>query len=108
MYTWPDAVSDLDFNLIHLYRCLIKAAKAFQQDWIFYVGYLYQNLIYLNWTPNYGICRDITWPDAACSSIILKRSSINAFIERLRGCESLFFNTDTLVCCINLGVLRLS
>ena len=99
------------------------------QDWIFYVGYLYQNLIYLNWTPNYSVCAwllklaigpglrplaKVSTGAEACgsssrinkasgpgrrplanSSIILKDidRSINALP---RGCESLFFNTDTL------------
>ena len=125
------------------------------QDWIFYVGYLYQNLIYLNWTPNYSVCgcrsrkywllktcqhgaastcraahmhstcraastcRKYAKVSTGClsklyscgsssrinkasgplrlanSSIILKEidCSINALP---RGCESLFFNTDTL------------
>ena len=68
--------SDLDFNLIYFWNTMIinpfgcLSSTSFSklqqprgshvsctiypdlQDWIFYVGYLYQNLIYLNWTPN--------------------------------------------------------
>ena len=111
--------SDLDFNLIYFWNtmiinpfgCLsstsfIKLQQATGiyasstmypdlQDWIFYVGYLYQNLIYLNWTPNYSVCAWLLKLEKANSSIILKDidRSINALP---RGCSSLFLNTDTL------------
>merc|ERR1711972_524094 len=26
------------------------------QDWIFYIGYLYQDLVYSDWTPSYSVC----------------------------------------------------
>ena len=63
--------------------------------WIFYIGYLYQNLTYLNWCSQsiMGLVNN------AHSSIILKEisCSINALP---RGCESLFLNTDTLFACL--------
>ena len=111
--------SDLDFNLIYFWNTMIinpfgcLSSTSFSklqqasgshvsctiypdlQDWIFYVGYLYQNLIYLNWTPNYSVCAWLLKLEKANSSIILKDidRSINALP---RGCSSLFFNTDTL------------
>ena len=115
--------SDLDFNLIYFWNTMIinpfgcLSSTSFSklqqasgshvsctiypdlQDWIFYVGYLYQNLIYLNWTPNYSVCawllKLVEIKPLANSSIILKDidRSINALP---RGCSSLFFNTDTL------------
>ena len=116
--------SDLDFNLIYFWNTMIinpfgclssttSSTAGFSklqqprgshvsctiypdlQDWIFYVGYLYQNLIYLNWTPNYSVCAWLLKLEKANSSIILKDidRSINALP---RGWSSLFFNTDTL------------
>jgi F-type H+-transporting ATPase subunit beta len=69
------------------------------EDWIFYIGYLYQDLIYSNWTPNYSAkaseVQVSTSKDKANSSIIFEEvdRSVNALS---RACESLFFNTDTL------------
>jgi F-type H+-transporting ATPase subunit beta len=84
------------------------------QDWIFYIGYLYQDLIYSNWTPSYSVCGSQKYAKAptgclselyscggssrineANSSIIFEEvdRSVNALS---RACESLFFNTDTL------------
>ena len=42
-----DAISVLNYN------CTIYLDL---QAWLFYVGYLYQNLIYLDWTPSYSVC----------------------------------------------------
>jgi len=94
-YTLPNAIfilvytKALDFNLIYFWNTMIINTIFFV--WIFYIGYLYQNLTYLNWTPNdYRVAYRI-----AFSSIILKEidCSINALP---RGCSSLFLNTDTL------------
>jgi ATP synthase F1 beta subunit len=90
------------------------AAYPDLQDWIFYIGYLYQDLIYSNWTPSYSVCGSQKYAKAptgclselyscggssrineANSSIIFEEvdRSVNALS---RACESLFFNTDTL------------
>jgi len=116
--SYPDTVltlahtsSDLDFNLIYLWNtvvinpfgCLSSISCTTYpdlQDWIFYIGYLYQDLIYSNWTPSYSVFAKVSTGsssriDKANSSIIFEEvdRSVNALS---RACESLFFNTDTL------------
>ena len=98
----------LDFNLIYFWNRMIIDPVSW--DWIFYIAYLYQDLTYLDWTPNYIAYSNVTLSD---SSITLKEvePSIHALAI---GCESLFLNTDTLFANIKpihrtpLGIITLS
>ena len=62
--------------------------------WIFYIGYLYQNLRVLNSLPNLWLSLT-TWIFTGLSSIMRKEidPSINGFP---RPCQSLFYLVDTL------------
>mmetsp|Transcript_28900 Transcript_28900/g.65363 ORF Transcript_28900/g.65363 Transcript_28900/m.65363 type:complete len:736 (-) Transcript_28900:8-2215(-) len=103
--SYPDTVltlvytsSDLDINLIYLWNTLlISPFGCIPNDWVFYIGYLYQDLIYSNWTPSYSIVStgSSSRIDKANSPMIFEEvdRSVNALS---RACESLFFNTDTL------------
>jgi F-type H+-transporting ATPase subunit beta len=75
------------FNLIYFWNTMIINTIFFV--WIFYIGYLYQNLTYLNWTKHSIMCL----VNSAHSSIILKEISCSINVAQS---ESLFLNTDTL------------
>uniref|UniRef100_A0A7S0FC45 ATP synthase subunit beta n=1 Tax=Pyrodinium bahamense TaxID=73915 RepID=A0A7S0FC45_9DINO len=98
--SYPDTIltlahtKALDFSLLYLWNTMVVSTISFA--WIFYVGYLYQDLIYSDWTPSYyGVASRRLRTGEAHSSIIFEEidRSVNALS---RACESLFFNTDTL------------
>ena len=82
----------LDFELIKKWNRMIINTIFFV--WIFYIGYLYQNLRVLNSLPNLWLSLT-TWIFTGLSSIMRKEidPSINGFP---RPCQSLFYLVDTL------------
>lgn len=74
-------------NLIYFWNTMVVNTISFA--WIFYIGYLYQDLTCLNWTKHSIMCL----VNSAHSSIIFEEVSCSIDVAQS---ESLFFNTDTL------------
>ena len=69
--------------------------------WIFYIGYLYQNLTVLNSLPNQWLSLKTPLAGQLISSSIMRKeidASINGFP---RPCQSLFYLVDTLFACMS-------
>ena len=64
------------------------------KDWIFYVGYLYLNIVGPIWKPGYSIATTVRTRITNASTILNEIAC--AITVLTRGFTSLFFNSDTL------------
>jgi F-type H+-transporting ATPase subunit beta len=78
------------------FRNLSSSTRPFNavQDWIFYLGYLYQDIIAPNWTPSYSIACAVQ--SEVANACMVSDEVTRSVTVLARALDSLFFNTDTL------------